>query len=58
MEKDKENNGTFEDLSLKDNLLRGIYSYGFDIVLTLELCEFLCRLIFPGHGQIQNRLVR
>ena len=26
----KNNNGTFEDLSLKDNLLRGIYSYGFE----------------------------
>ena len=29
-EENKNNNGTFEDLSLKENLLRGIYSYGFE----------------------------
>ena len=36
MEKDKENNGTFEDLSLKENLLRGIYSYGFEIPSAIQ----------------------
>ena len=36
MEKDKENNGTFEDLSLKENLLRGIYSYGFEVPSAIQ----------------------
>ena len=36
MEKAKENNGTFEDLSLKENLLRGIYSYGFEIPSAIQ----------------------
>ena len=33
MEEDKKNNGSFEDLSLKETLLRGIYSYGFEVPL-------------------------
>ena len=36
MEKAKENNGTFEDLSLKENLLRGIYSYGFEVPSAIQ----------------------
>ncbi len=35
MEGDK-NNGSFEDLSLKDNLLRGIYSYGFEVPSAIQ----------------------
>mgnify|MGYP001032214296 FL=1 len=34
--KNKNNNGTFEDLSLKDNLLRGIYSYGFEVPSAIQ----------------------
>ena len=36
MEKDKENNGSFEDLFLKENLLRGIYSYGFEVPSAIQ----------------------
>jgi translation initiation factor 4A len=36
MEEDKQNNGSFEDLSLKDNLLRGIYSYGFEVPSAIQ----------------------
>ena len=36
MEEGKNNNGSFEDLSLKDNLLRGIYSYGFEVPSTIQ----------------------
>jgi translation initiation factor 4A len=35
MEGDK-NNGSFEDLSLKENLLRGIYSYGFEVPSAIQ----------------------
>ena len=36
MEEVKNNNGTFEDLSLKENLLRGIYSYGFEVPSAIQ----------------------
>lgn len=36
MEGDKKNNGSFEDLSLKDTLLRGIYSYGFEVPSAIQ----------------------
>ena len=36
MEEDKKNNGSFEDLSLKENLLRGIYSYGFEVPSAIQ----------------------
>ena len=36
MEEDKKNNGSFEDLSLKDTLLRGIYSYGFEVPSAIQ----------------------
>ena len=36
MEKDKKANGSFEELSLKDNLLRGIYSYGFEVPSAIQ----------------------
>ena len=36
MEEDKKANGSFEELSLKDNLLRGIYSYGFEVPSAIQ----------------------
>jgi translation initiation factor 4A len=36
MEEDKKNNGSFEDLSLKENLLRGIFSYGFEVPSAIQ----------------------
>ena len=36
MEEDKKNNGSFEDLSLKESLLRGIYSYGFEVPSAIQ----------------------
>ena len=36
MEEDKKNNGSFEDLSLKENLLRGIFSYGFEVPSSIQ----------------------
>tara|TARA_B100000686_G_C16691419_1_gene917841 strand:+ start:299 stop:1453 length:1155 start_codon:yes stop_codon:yes gene_type:complete len=36
MEGDKKNNGSFEDLSLKENLLRGIFSYGFEVPSAIQ----------------------
>lgn len=36
MEEEKKNNGSFEDLALNDNLLRGIYSYGFEIPSAIQ----------------------
>ena len=36
MESEKKNNGSFEDLSLKENLLRGIYSYGFEVPSAIQ----------------------
>lgn len=36
MEEDKKNNGSFEDLSLKETLLRGIYSYGFEVPSAIQ----------------------
>ena len=36
MEEGKKNNGSFEDLSLKENLLRGIFSYGFEVPSAIQ----------------------
>lgn len=36
MEDDKKNNGSFEDLSLKEDLLRGIFSYGFEVPSAIQ----------------------
>ena len=36
MEEGKKANGSFEELSLKDNLLRGIYSYGFEVPSAIQ----------------------
>jgi translation initiation factor 4A len=36
MEENKKANGSFEELSLKDNLLRGIYSYGFEVPSAIQ----------------------
>jgi len=36
MEGDKKNNGSFEDLSLKEDLLRGIFSYGFEVPSAIQ----------------------
>lgn len=36
MEEDKKNNGSFEDLSLKENLLRGVFSYGFEVPSAIQ----------------------
>ena len=36
MEEDKKANGSFEELCLKDNLLRGIYSYGFEVPSAIQ----------------------
>lgn len=36
MEEIKTNTGSFEELSLKDNLLRGIYSYGFEVPSAIQ----------------------
>lgn len=36
MEGDKKANGSFEELCLKDNLLRGIYSYGFEVPSAIQ----------------------
>ena len=36
MAEDKKVNGSFEELYLKDNLLRGIYSYGFEVPSAIQ----------------------
>ena len=40
MEEDKKANGSFEELSLKDNLLRGIYSYGFEVPSAIQTSAY------------------